>query len=793
MVVARSRWEREALVRAGRTNPLGIDTSDAAWQRAEEKVAVENHELRRLGVEPAGLSGKAIHELLETKAFNVSVVGTTGRPAYPRQSIANWIEEGYRRNELVFACIAYIAKAGNEVTIRAAERKISGGHTLLAPEHPLNAIVRRPRPGTSEAWHLAEMDVLKHVAGNAIAFKRRSAIGLPFELHWLRTDRIKKTVDGNDQIIGYTYVVNGVEFGIRPRDIVHHRYMPDPADPPWGLSPIAAMARAVTADNAATDFVASFFANAAVPYGLLTTDRVLTTPEADEIANRWTERYAGMEGWNRPAVLGSGARYERLGLDMEEMAMPDLRNLSESRICMDLGVPPILVGAKVGLDRSTFSNYAEARESFWEETKQPDLNGWADDLTESVALEYGDRYFYLVDYSAVSALQGKLTARRMSARELWNDGLASLDEAREIAGLPTIGGDVGKMRKQRVAEGWISQAELEDDASADPADEPEPPVGALPAPRLLPAPADDNAPAPASATRAPEAAALDGLALAYKKRNSRAAGREYARQLGALRNAYQRTAIGRLEAYFDALGDRVVSRAQTTTRLLRGTGKAAPDADAPKALSSEDRAAARRLLRASDHRELERIVSAYFDQIGGDAVRLGNLVYDLGIVYGDSPARMRTLARAARASTQIVDTVTDDIGRTIAKANRRGWNVAQLIDGDEVEAGLRGVFGKGDPTLPGFHDAIQRAERIASTGFTTASNVSAANAFRESGIAQVEIADGSGLGDVCDEVNGQVWTIDEYEANELEHPNCTRIGIPILPADAPTPTASPTA
>ena len=39
----------------------------------------------------------------------------------------------------------------------------------------------------------------------------------------------------------------------------------------------------------------------------------------------------------------------------------------ESRICAAMQVPPILVGAKVGLDRSTFTNYQEARKQLWEE------------------------------------------------------------------------------------------------------------------------------------------------------------------------------------------------------------------------------------------------------------------------------------------------------------------------------------------------------------------------------------------------------------------------------------------
>src|SRR5258708_12531177 len=58
---------------------------------------------------------------------------------------------------------------------------------------------------------------------------------------------------------------------------------------------------------------------------------------------------------------------QSLGMSLRDLEFPDLRAFSESRICAALQVPPILVGAKVGLDRSTFTNYAEARKQLWEE------------------------------------------------------------------------------------------------------------------------------------------------------------------------------------------------------------------------------------------------------------------------------------------------------------------------------------------------------------------------------------------------------------------------------------------
>ena len=67
-------------------------------------------------------------------------------------------------------------------------------------------------------------------------------------------------------------------------------------------------------------------------------------------------------------MLDADADFQRIGLTQEEMTFPDLRAQTEARICAVFRVPPILVGVKVGLDRATFSNVAEARRFFWENT-----------------------------------------------------------------------------------------------------------------------------------------------------------------------------------------------------------------------------------------------------------------------------------------------------------------------------------------------------------------------------------------------------------------------------------------
>lgn len=49
--------------------------------------------------------------------------------------------------------------------------------------------------------------------------------------------------------------------------------------------------------------------------------------------------------------------------------------------------------------------------------------------------------------------------------------------------------------------------------------------------------------------------------------------------------------------------------------------------------------------------------------------------------------------------------------------------------------------------------------------------------FKQNGINNVEISDGDG-DDECADADGQIWTVDEYLAEVIAHPNCVRSAAP---------------
>ncbi len=73
-----------------------------------------------------------------------------------------------------------------------------------------------------------------------------------------------------------------------------------------------------------------------------------------------------------------------------------------------------------------------------------------------------------------------------------------------------------------------------------------------------------------------------------------------------------------------------------------------------------------------------------------------------------------------------------------------------------------------------------RAETIARTETGFAYNRGTISGYRQTGLVQqVEVLDGD-YDEECQAANGQVWTLEEAEANPLEHPNCVRSFSPIV-------------
>lgn len=389
---------------------------------------------------PTGIHGIDDRSLNLASGRTSREVFGLGDPLYPDPNFENNAHYGFENNELVYACVME-----NATSLPDAPFRVFGpdGQGDPREDHPLRRLIASPNPVTTEFELIELTSIYMDLAGIAFWEVVTDRAGRPYEIWPVRPDRIALWPNGNTY--RYGYILEGGK--IVPLDHVLAFKLPSPTNPALGQAPMRAANRATALDNEATDFVKSLLQNHAVPGVVIEVEQKIDEDLTTRLTSKWLERFSGhMRG--TPAFLQKGMKVHTLGLNLGDLEFPDLRTISESRICAAFGVPPILVGAKVGLDRSTFANYAEARRSYWEESLIPRQKRMAQVIVkELMPLTEGIRPRRSVarfDNSEVLALKESEASRWETALNALRAGGITINEFCRRVGIPTKGpaGDV---------------------------------------------------------------------------------------------------------------------------------------------------------------------------------------------------------------------------------------------------------------------------------------------------------------------------------------------------------------
>lgn len=355
-----------------------------------------------------------------------------GRPVDKEVNFEQIVKEGWRKNELMFACINKTANTASQVNLLITKGK------KAQDNHPLKILIDRPNPFMSQFDLWYAILAFQKLSGWAVFEKERSGAGKVVALWPLRPDWLKELPSSTKVIGGYKYEPPGLTAQFIPTEDVLAFRLFDPLGMFHHWPPVAVASRVGTVDNRTTDYIDKFFIEGGIPPGILKTRMKLNDAIVTDIRRRWSERYGGMSNWMAPAVLDSDAEYQKVGLDFREMGFEVLDARNEARICMVLDVPPIMVSANIGLLRSTFSNYREARLAWWQDSLVPLYKNLKDTLVTGFTDDFGDIETEW-DFSSVPALQEELNARWDRAIKAFMAGAITINTFNAQIGLPDLG------------------------------------------------------------------------------------------------------------------------------------------------------------------------------------------------------------------------------------------------------------------------------------------------------------------------------------------------------------------
>jgi HK97 family phage portal protein len=334
-----------------------------------------------------------------------------GMPPFSLPLVRGGSEAEARQSPGVMAIVNWITRNGVEPKLKVYRRK--GDDWEVDPVHPANEIIRRPDPENSKINHrLLNQVSLESLTlmGESFIYKLRGEnSSRVLGLLPVRAASVAPVVAGG-ALTGYRIsLANKQTVVVEPDDVIHVMDGQDPNDPFRGRSKLKEAGMPMGSDIGAAAYVYSLVKSPAPSYSI--NPKNSEDEFQDAQAQALKDGFTSMASGNRAgsAIVSSlPIDVQRIGFSPDEMMIDKIKAYVDANLASIFGLPAMVAGYQIGLERSTFSNYAEARQAAVEDLLIPMWSMIAAAMTEQLGPDFwGDSqdYEFRYDLSEIRALQ----------------------------------------------------------------------------------------------------------------------------------------------------------------------------------------------------------------------------------------------------------------------------------------------------------------------------------------------------------------------------------------------------
>jgi phage portal protein BeeE len=334
-----------------------------------------------------------------TYPFVVNNGNTPQNAEEPGGSFNGFVEGVYKRNGVVFACMAARQLLFSEARFQYQQMRAGRPGDLFGT--PALAPLETPwvNGTTGDLLERAIVDV--DLAGNFYAVRRGDQIRRlrPDWVTIIAGSRTGSAIDA--EVVGYEYQDGGPAGGqkpelLLPEFVAHFKAYDDPTARFRGISWLGPVIGDIVGDGAATTHKTNFFGNGA-NLGYVVTldpDGKFNPKQFNEWVSTFKAGHEGIENAYKTLFLSGGADVKVVGTDLKQLDFKAIQGAGETRICAAARVPAIIVGVSEGLESATYSNYGQARRAFADLTMRPMWRKIAGALQSIVEIPPGSRLWY---------------------------------------------------------------------------------------------------------------------------------------------------------------------------------------------------------------------------------------------------------------------------------------------------------------------------------------------------------------------------------------------------------------
>lgn len=330
----------------------------------------------------------------------------------------------YTTSAYCFTAIDYRARKISEPPLYVAEKNDDGDEETL-PDHELLPLLAEPSLDLEMTDLLKLTEAYSLISGAALWVKVRDGAQRVARLQPYSGDQVK-TESADGRIYGRFRVLqaNGEWKPYAPEDVVWIR---DTNPLSWrrNVSRLEVALSQLDLGHQVNRTVRNFMRKAMFPGGV-----VSPHPDWDPSDDEWDAYVNKIEAWNAgpanagaPLVVQGGTTFSRAAIPLKELLPSELLDRIEAVVSSVFGIPPIVLGWKIGLENSPWSQMEEARRSVYEETLIPRWDEIGRKLSRQLLSEEdrAARRYVAFDTSDLPALRTDDKVRAEVARMMIND------------------------------------------------------------------------------------------------------------------------------------------------------------------------------------------------------------------------------------------------------------------------------------------------------------------------------------------------------------------------------------
>lgn len=364
-------------------------------------------------------------------SFVVNPVSDTHFADY---SFAERVVSAYYMCSVSRACIDERATALAEPSLKLFTKGLEE-----VKEHQILELFKKPNDYQTFDEILQRILFFLDLGGNAYLVKNRDRIDRVVSLSLFRPDLVTVNVRGG-KIISFLIRAGNEVIEKEVKDVIHFRTS-NPLSEVTGTPLVLACGFEIDLLNTLNQYLKSISKNMMLPPGIFSIEEELTPDEFERAKEEIKAKYAGVKNAGEALFVSGKISFQKLSMSLDELSIGSLREELESSICSVFGVPPVVIGAAVGLRNSPWSKYEEARKSFYQETMMPIWKYIERKLNVELVSEYDGELHLSFDLSKIEALQEN-ELQKVEMIEKLKDVLTINERRALIAKEPIPGGDV---------------------------------------------------------------------------------------------------------------------------------------------------------------------------------------------------------------------------------------------------------------------------------------------------------------------------------------------------------------